>query len=188
MGAPIPAVEPQIFVAGDTVSWTKSLPDFKASDGWALTYALRLQQGSGKVDVTTSAAGADFAATIAATVTAQMKPGVWVWAAYVTKVAERYQVATGLLQVTTNLAALDSQTDLRSPARRAYDNALIAWESVKLGQTVMLNGRTYTQHNLTSLIVYVDRCKADYQSELDAQQVASTGMNPRHIGVRFGRI
>jgi hypothetical protein len=187
MAAPIPAVEPSTIIAGDTIPWTKSFPDYLASAGWALTYAFRYENGSGKVDVTASAAGSDFAVTMLAVDTAKMKSGVWVWAAYVTKAAERYQVASGSVTVLQNLATLDSQADLRSPKKRAYDNALVAWESVKLGQTVQLNGRIYTQHNLASLIVYVDRCKADYQSELDAQKVAATGINPRHIGVRFGR-
>jgi hypothetical protein len=185
MGAPIPSVEPTSFVAGDTIPWTKSFPDYSSAAGWALTYAFRLQQGSGILNVTAVPSGTDdFAVTIPATDTVKMKPGVWVWAAYVTNGAERYQVDSSTVTVLPNLATIDSQTDLRTPARRAYDNALVAWESVKLGQSVTLNGRTYTQHNLTELIKYVDRCKSDYNLEVSSQD----GINPRHIGVRFNRV
>jgi hypothetical protein len=187
MAVAVPSIEPTVIIAGDTIPWTKSLSDFPSTD-WVLTYAFRLQKGSGKVDVTgTPQPDASFSMVIEATVTAKMVPGDWVWASYVTKATERYQIGTGVLMVQPNLATINEQTDLRSPAKRALDNALVAWESVKLGQTVMLNGRTYTQHNLTSLIVYVDRCRADYQSELDKQKLEQTGINPRHIGVRFGR-
>lgn len=186
MAATVPSSEPTTIVAGDTIAWTKSLDDFKATDGWSLSYAFRYQNGAGLVDVTASTVGADFSSLIAATESAKMKPGIWLWAAYATKAAERYQVGTGSTTVSPNLAKLDSSADLRTPAKIAYDNALQAWQGVKLGQTVMLNGRTYTQHNLKDLIVYVDRCKSDYALEVAAQN--PNGSNPRHIGVRLSRV
>jgi hypothetical protein len=188
MSAPVLDTEPIRVVAGDTASWTRSFSDYPASASWALTYAFRLQLGSGKLSITATVVGDGFAATIAAADSALMKPGLWSWAAYVTKTTERYHVGSGTLTVTPNLAAIDYDTDLRTPVKRAYDNAMAAWEGVKLGQTVILNGRTYTQHNLKDLILYVDRCKADYASELAKEQFAATGMNPRHIGVRLTRV
>jgi hypothetical protein len=188
MSAPIRDVEPVQAVAGDTLAWTRAFSDFPASAGWGLTYAFRLQLGAGVLNVTASTVGDGFAATITAAQSALMTPGLWSWAAYVTKTTERYQVGTGTLTITPNLATIDYSTDLRSPVKRAYDNALKAWEAVTLGQTVTLNGRTYTQHNLKDLIVYVDRCKADYAAELQAAQLAATGINPRKIGVRLVRV
>lgn len=188
MSAPILDTEPTRAVAGDTLAWTRDFPDYPASAGWTLTYAFRIQLGSGKLDLTASTSGDSFSATITAAQSALLKPGLWGWAAYVTLTTQRYQVGSGTLTVTPNLAAIDFDTDLRSSAKRAYDNALAAWEGVKLGQTVMLNGRTYTQHNLKDLILFVDRCKADYAAELQAEQLAATGINPRKIGVRFTRV
>lgn len=187
MSAPIPALEPVAIIAGDTIPWTKSLSNYSAADGWALSYAFRLQNGSGKVDLTASASGSDFAATLTATVTAQMTPGVWIWAAYVTKAAERYQVGNGIVTVTPNLAKIDYSIDFRSDAKKAYDNAQAAWITFGKAKQVTINGRTYMDRDAGDLIKYVDRCRTDYQSELDALKVAATGVNPRHIGVRFGR-
>ena len=184
MAAVVPDQEPDSLVAGDTVVWTKSLSDYPSSDGWALTYAFRLQQGSGLLDVTASAA-TPFVATITATQSASMKVGVWVWAAYATKAAERYQVDSGSTTVLPNLAKIDFSIDLRSPTKVAYDNALSAWQGVKLGKTVSLNGRVYTQHDLTDLIAYVDRCKADYNLEVASQD---GGSRPTRIGVAFRRV
>jgi hypothetical protein len=188
MSAPILDTEPTRLVAGDTASWTRSFPDYPATAGWALTYAVRLQLGSGSLNVTASTVGDSFAATITAAQSALMKSGLWTWAAYVTLTTQRYQVGTGTLTVSPNIAAITFDTDLRSSAKRAYDNALAAWEGVKLGQTVILNGRTYTQHNLKDLILFVDRCKADYANEIQAEQFATTGINPRKIGVRLIRV
>lgn len=187
MSAPIPSAEPQSAVAGDTIAWTKSLPEFPAPT-WTLSYAFRLQQGAGVVNLTASASGSDFAATITAAQSAVMTAGVWVWSGYVTQGSERHHIGTGTLTISPNLAAIDYNIDLRSSAKKAYDNALAAWEGVKLGQTVILNGRTYTQHNLSELIKFVDRCKADYAREVQAETIARTGINPRRIGVRVTRV
>jgi hypothetical protein len=188
MAAPIPSTPPIEAVAGDTIAWTSSLSDYPATAGWVLTHAFRFQNGAGRLDITATTSGADFLSTITATQSAVLTPGVWVRASYVTLTTERYQIDSGPLTVSPNLATIDYSTDLRSSAKVAYDNALKAWQGVTLGQTVMLNGRTYTQHNLKDLILYVDRCKADYQAEVQAEQLARTGINPRKIGVRLTRV
>ena len=160
-------------VAGDTWAWTKALADYPASAGWSLSYAFRLQQGSGLLDITASASGDNFAITVAASNTSALKSGIWLWASYVTLAGARYSVGTGTLTVKPNLALITFDTDLRSDAKQAYDNALVAWKKVSMGQTVMLNDRTYTQFTITELIKYVDRCKADYARELQGEAVAA---------------
>lgn len=182
--APVPSVEPTSFPAGDTIQWTKSLNDYSPADGWVLTYAFRGEKGDGHHDVTCTADGQQFAAVISATESNLMTPGTWHWAAFVTNVAgERHQIGRGTTEVTPNLAVTNFSTDLRTPAKRAYDNALECWEKVKLGQTVMLNGRQYTQHNISQLILYVDKCKNEYALE----KAALDGENPRHILGSFNR-
>ena len=41
MAADIPTKEPLTIRAGDTIEWTKSIDDYKASDGWTLKYSFR---------------------------------------------------------------------------------------------------------------------------------------------------
>lgn len=188
MAAPIPSTPPTDATAGDTILWTSSYGDYLATAGWVLTHAFRFQLGSGKLDITATTSGTDFLSTISAAQSALLTPGLWVRASYVTLSGQRFQIDNGTLTITPNLAIIDYSTDLRSSAKIAYDNALKAWNGVTLGQTVMLNGRTYTQHNLKDLILYVDRCKSAYQAELQADQIARTGINPRKIGVRFTRV
>lgn len=190
MAAAIPAVEPTEFTAGDTVTWTKDLADYLPTDGWSLSYAFRYQHGSGTtLDLTGASSNTNWTLTLSAAQSALMKPGPWVWAGFVTKATERFQVAgPGTITVKPNLAALTFDSDLRSSAKRAYDNALEAWEAVKLGQTVTINGRTYMQHDLDKLTRYVQTCKADYDAVLAKEQFGKTGINPRRIGVRFTRV
>ena len=39
MAATVPTKEPLTIRAGDTIEWTKSIDDYKASNGWKLKYA-----------------------------------------------------------------------------------------------------------------------------------------------------
>lgn len=188
MAAPVPSTEPSTITAGDTIAWTKTLSDYP-STVWTLSYAFRAEDGSALLNITATPAAADtFAATIPAASSNTMKPGPWAWRAAVSAAGERHTVAAGLVTVAPNFSNVNFTADLRTPAKLAYDNALAAWQGVKLGQTVTLNGRTYTQHNLDTLIRYVDRCRADYQRERDAEKFAQTGVNPRQIRVRFNRV
>jgi hypothetical protein len=41
MAADIPTKEPLTIRAGDTIKWTKSIDDYKASDGWSLSCSFR---------------------------------------------------------------------------------------------------------------------------------------------------
>ena len=53
MAAETPTKEPLEIRAGDTVTWKKSVDDYRASDGWTLKYSLR---GNGEtIDITSTA-------------------------------------------------------------------------------------------------------------------------------------
>lgn len=188
MAASTPSIEPDSFVSGDTVAWTKSFADYLPTDGWVLSYAFRYEDGSALLNVTGTTSGADFALTIPAASSNVMKAGRWIWNAYATLGSTRYTVGGGAVTVTPNLANVNYTNDLRSSAKKAYDHALAAWETFSVSKTVSLNGRLYTARDASDLILYVDRCRADYQRELDALKMAQTGINPRHIGVRFNRV
>jgi hypothetical protein len=63
MAATVPTKEPLTIRAGDTIEWTKSIDDYKASDGWTLSYSFR--SASGTIDITSTADGDDHAVCIA---------------------------------------------------------------------------------------------------------------------------
>jgi len=187
MAAAIPSTEPSVIPAGDTVVWTTSLADYLPSS-WTLSYAFRLEDGSALLNVTGAASGTDYALTIPAASSTTMTPGTWLWQSYVTMGAERYSIASGVTTVTPNFANVNYSADLRSSAKIAYDHAIAAWNTFAVSKSVTLNGRTYTARDTSDLVLYVDRCRADYQRELDALQMAKTGVNPRHIFARLKRV
>ena len=190
MAPQVPTGEPVLFPAGDTVQWYLEPSEFPPGDGWILTYAFRGERGDGALNLTAETYLSGYLATITAAQSASMRPGDWVWEAHMSLGIERYTIGKGTVKVTPNLAATNFSTDLRSDAKIAYDNAMEAWKNVKLGKTVSLNGRVYTQQNIEDLILYVDRCKSDWANEQAAIEQASDalGGDPRKIYVRFGRV
>lgn len=128
--AEIPTTEPAAFVAGDTVQWTKAISDYPATAGWTLKY--RAVNSAGKIDITATTSGADYAVTLTAATTGAYTAGWYDVVGWVEKgsggSAERVTVATFRLQVKPNLAAANTY-DGRSDARIIYDALLAAYKS-----------------------------------------------------------
>src|SRR5436190_4803275 len=107
--------EPSQFIAGDTVTWLKSLTDYAASDGWTLTYEFR---GNTRKTIVCSADGSDFLATIDAATSATFAAGRYFVFGYATKAGARYTVWQGEVVVKQNPAAGSSAFDGRTHARK----------------------------------------------------------------------
>jgi hypothetical protein len=183
----VPDVEPTTFTAGDTVKWTRTVADYPASDGWALSYSFRHETGDGRLDVNAvSVSSETFIATISITDSGRMNAGAWQWAAYASKPGERYQVATGNVQITPNLFSTNFNYDLRSTKKKAYDNAREAMETFAKAKMCILNGRTYTARDYEDLKKYVnDVTTAWIQEQQEANNTA--GGDPRKIYAAFNR-
>lgn len=123
MSYTIPTTEPTRIVAGDTVQWTKSLPDYLPTDGWTLTYAFTL---SGDQHTETAADNGDgtHLVTLSGTDTTALTAGIYSWQAYVTSGTERHTVGQGRMEVLPNLAASGYSTtgyDNRSHVKKVLD-------------------------------------------------------------------
>ncbi len=136
MSVEIPTTEPAAVTAGDSLTWQIALPDYPASAGWTLKYAL--VSLAGKYDLAASAAGDAHLIEVAAATSAAWQPGTYQVQKYVEHGAaatlRRITLGLGSLTVLRSLAALDAATDTRSFARRA----LAAIEAVIEGRA----GRT----------------------------------------------
>lgn len=66
--------EPTSFRAGDSVTWTTTLPAYPSAAGWSIKYRLLWPTGSA-VDITTTADGCDYTALQTATDTATWPAG-----------------------------------------------------------------------------------------------------------------
>lgn len=125
MPTPIPETEPLTLRAGDSARWARTLADYPASAGWALSYVLL--SASARIEIASAADGDAHAVTLPAATTAGYAPGAYTWAAVVTKGTDRYTVGSGRVEILPDLAAETTLAhDGRSHARKALE-AIEAW-------------------------------------------------------------
>ena len=181
MTASIPTTEPSTITPGDTVKWTRSLPDYPASDGWVLTY--ELVNESIRYALTATASGADHLVTVVASTSAVYMSGVYDWRARVRKEDEVYTVASGRVTVRSGFG---SAIDARSEPRQA----LAAIEATLLGRGTAataeyeIAGRRLKYIPLPDLIRLRDRYRIDVAREDSAARAAAGLPNPGRIYVR----
>ncbi|WP_428309262.1 hypothetical protein [Hydrocarboniphaga sp.] len=132
--------EPTSIIAGDSVSWTKSLSSYAPADGWALQYRLAPRNGGTAIAVGATAAGADFVVAVAANASAAWAPGEYTLTGAVIKGSQRAIVYQGELQLLPDPMA-QTAADGRSMAERivtAIDSWLVSKDSFA-GETQLAN-------------------------------------------------
>ncbi len=185
MAFPIPTLEPATVIAGDTIQWTRSLPDYRAGDGWSLAYTLI--NAAGKITIAASVKDDDFFVNVPAATSANYAPGDYAWRAQVSRAGQVFTVASGRMTVSPSFsgAALDD----RSAARRMLDAVEAVLEN-RAGSDVAeyeINGRQLKYLSIPDLLKLRDRLRFDVQRELAAQAAAQGLPPPNRLFVRFGR-
>lgn len=99
----LPSYEPREFSPGELIEWRKSLTDFSAAEGWALTYYFRNASGTG-FDAAATSDGSSWEVSV--TVPANTAPGRIDWEAWVKKGSEERSVDKGSAVVVQSLKAL----------------------------------------------------------------------------------
>ena len=111
---------PDTFRAGDSVSWTVSLPAFPASAGWAVVFRVLFPAGVA-VDIPTTAEGDDHVATRSASDTASWPAGSATLVCLATKAGERKTVGSKTVTILPDLAVIGT-FDGRSRNQKALDD------------------------------------------------------------------
>ena len=85
-------------IAGDSLKFASTVPDYPASAGYTLTYRLVRRDGvAGPIEIAATADGDGYQVNVSPATTATWTVGKYTWAAYVAKIGERYTVETGEL-------------------------------------------------------------------------------------------
>lgn len=176
------STEPVYFIAGDTVKWQMALADYKASDGWVLSYALR---GPSSINLTTTAVGAEHLVTIPAATSAAYKAGTYAFDSYVTKGAERYTVGSGYIEIKANLATLTAFTD-RLLTLQADIDAINAWMGKNYNYaSYAIGGRSMNKYSVTELYTLRGAMMAELSGLKDAEKIRRGLGTSKLIRVRF---
>ncbi len=106
-------MEPTQLHAGDSVTWSRDVPERPASAGWGLRYVF-----SGPDRHTVDAQDSTpFQVELTAAATGSWAPGLYRWVALALRGDQRLTVATGTLEVAPNLETAEP-TDARDHAQR----------------------------------------------------------------------
>ena len=109
--------EPTRVTAGDTWTWTRPGGEHPASDGWVLTYFLKISTETPQ-QIAADPSGPDFLVLLPPATTAGYDPGLYHWTARVSKAGEVRTIACGTLTVAPDPA---SQKDGRTEAEIMVD-------------------------------------------------------------------
>ena len=185
----IATTEPSSLTAGDTATWLKSLPDYPATDGWALAYTLL--NAAGKISIASTPQGADHLVAASATASAAWAAGDYEWVARVSRtvamVLEAHTVGRGRITVAPAFDAAQ-RLDTRSQARQALE-AVTAYLSnpANLGAaSYSIAGRTLARHTIPDLIALKSHLQGEVAREDAAAAVAHGLPDRRRVFVRFG--
>ena len=181
----VPTSEPSSVVAGDTLTWRKTLAEYPAT-----TYTLkyRLINAAGKIDITAAADGTDHLVTVASTTSASYAAGDYAWTAWVEKTGERYTVGSGTMEVKANIAALTT-LDGRSEAAKILDQLMAAYTAYTASNGVVaeyqIGDRRMKYRSAAEILEQIDRWKAVVAAEKRAERIAAGLGGGNKLRVRF---
>lgn len=182
--ADIPTIEPTTANAGDTWRWTRTLADYPASAGWALSYTLI--NAAAKITINASASGDDHAVTVSAATTAGYAAGSYDWRARVSKAGEVYTVGEG--RITVRNAFGGATFDARTHARKTLEaiEAVIEGRASSEVSYYMIGNRQLRYLTPAELLTLRDKYRAEVAREDAAAAVAAGLPDKRRVFVRFG--
>jgi hypothetical protein len=117
----------QQLIAGDSLNFTTSAPDYPASQGWLLRYRL-IPRGTGApIEFNALAEGDIYRVQQPASATTNWAAGEYSWAAWVEKGAEKYTVDQGQITIRPDPRTVTAGYDGRSVAQKALEDAKAAF-------------------------------------------------------------
>jgi hypothetical protein len=182
----------QRIVIGDTLSFTTSVPDYPADEGWVLKHRLVLRTGAGTAIALTGTADGDdpslHLTEASASVTATWSAGQYSWASYVEQGSQSYTLSTGSVELLANPRTSTAPLDLRTQAEialAAAKAAFAAWTSTTRSYTI--GNRSITFNSKAEIVQTINYWEMEVQREQRAQRLAKGLADPRKTFVRLGR-
>ena len=186
MAQTVPVREPSTVVAGDSVTWRKTLADYPADQGWALSYVLI--NAAGKITINAAADGDSHLVSVLPATSALWAPGEYTWQGSASKAGERYTVETGTLTIKPDLAAQAAGFDTRSSARQALDlfeQAIVTQGATAWTLEYEIAGRRMKFRSVDEFLKMLNKLRSDVARETAADRIAAGLGGKSKIYVRF---
>ena len=168
---------PSKLTAGESVSWSVTLDDFPASDGWGVTYTL--VKSDTRIQIVSTADGISHLIEIPYTTTADYEAGEYRYQAHVSNDVERYQVADGIIKILPDFATKTTGHDARTWVEIAIDalEAAIEGRASKTQLQQSINGIQVQHLSLNDQLTALSRLKRI----LANQKIAKTGLKSMKV-------
>ncbi len=184
MPAPIPTTEPETITAGETLAWTKTVPDYPAPT-YVLKYSLQLAGQASLITITATASGAQHAIAVAASVTVLYTPGTYLWTSYAEAGLTRYPVARG--NVTILPSPLSAQASTHATRTLALIEAALEGRIPRGLENTNIDGQSLERIPIADLF----KLKQHYQALVLREQRLARGKLglgvTNTIGIKFVR-
>ena len=175
------ATEPTAFIAGDSVSWRKTLTGFSPVDGWSLQCTFVSADTKFTVDAVQD--GDDFVSSITPAVSSALIPGRYSWSARVTDGTDVATVGAGALTVQPDISALP-RFDSRSHARKMLDAIEAALERrASKDQLDMIEISIFSRTTKRGDGALLEARRL-YQTEVNREEAAGVGRGRTYISFR----
>lgn len=164
MAYTVPTSIPASLRAGDTALWLRSLADYPAGAGWAITTTL-VKLGT-KITVVSAADGNDHKTTVTPATTSAWAAGSYDYQERVSNGSESYTLGTGKIEILPDFAsATAGGMDARSHAQKTLD-ALESWiENRDIGVAEYeIAGRRLKTISIPDLLILRDRYKREVRA------------------------
>jgi len=163
---------PKKITAGESVSWSVTLDNFPASAGWVVTYTL--VKSDTRIQIVSTADGINHLVEIPYTTTADYTAGEYRYQSHVSNAVERYQVATGIIEVLPDFATKTTGHDARTWLEIAIDalEAAIEGRASKTQLQQSINGIQVQHLDLNDQLTALSRLKRI----LAGKKIAKTGL------------
>src|SRR5262245_43028338 len=180
---------PYTHVAGDTLDFAVSVPDYPPSAGWTLKYRLTPRFSTPSqtpIDITASAnPDGTYQLQQSPATTATWKAGAYGWSRWVEKVGARQTLTSsadqGEVQIRPDPSQSTQGQDSRSHARRMLEQIETALEALNVGaKSYQIGLRSYTSRDLPELT----QLRAQYRNEVRLEDAVQDKPMPR-LAVRL---
>ena len=164
-------MEPDRFIAGDSVTWTRSDTRYLPSAGWVLTYTFVSPTNTFTITAAANAQNTGWEPSLTGLQTGAYKPGRYRVLAQVTLGDDRHTLWQGGIEIDPNLAMQDSGFDIRTDAQRYLDRLLEARDRMMHGglsatiSAESIGGRSRTFRSLEELDGALQRARRDVNRE-----------------------
>lgn len=187
---PDPNAEPLRVAAGDSIKFTRTIPAYKASQGWSLKYSMRGVVGSA-IDFTSTASGDDHLVQVDAGTTSGWPPGKYfTQGRAIGPGGETHLIFYGEIQVFPDLAIQPKEFDGRSHARICLDaiEAVLQQRATDDILGIKIEGTEIGRLSVPQLLLFRDRYKQEVKSQEEQARNMAGKATGRNILVRFSPV